>query len=196
MPALSNPRHESFCQNLLIEPSATKAYVASYPYTTYKAAAAGACKLLKSKIVRARVAELKSEIAKRVAEVAVTKALSDLREKEQRVEKLTKLAHKLDNVIKARADLYGKLPGADFKLPGHKEGIVIPVMNGAGKISAQVDVPLIREYRSILQQIREEVGPEKAEWNEEDGLQALAGALNASPLPAHEDIDVPSDTVQ
>lgn len=184
MPILSNLNHESFCQLVAKGDNATSAYRSVYGKRGYKSAGTSASKLLSDKKngIFARILEIKEEKSAEILRKTLQKVDIDFRNKEIRIQKLAEVAQKIEKTISARAELYSKLPHASFKLPGHQEGIVVPVLGPGGRISAQADVSLLREYRATLQQIAEECGPDRIAWDEDDGLKDLAKALEASPL--------------
>jgi len=182
MPELTNYKHEQVVRNLLLGKSATQSYLLVYTNASYSTAMAAVSKLIKAPKVRARIAELREEAEKKAKEQIVEKVVTDLRNKEVRISKLSELALKIESIFKSRKKLYSKLPGADFKAPGHETGLVKITLLPNGKISSEADTTLIREYKAVIQQINEECGPDRISWEEDDGLKELAAALELSPL--------------
>lgn len=62
------PKHERFCQEFILNGGLqVAAYLKAFPGVSKKAAAANACRLLRSDAVKARIAQLKAELQRRYA---------------------------------------------------------------------------------------------------------------------------------
>lgn len=86
MPALSNPKHEAFCQAYVRGQHAgngTAAYVKAFKCAP-KTAGVNACKLLKKTSITSRIAELQAQVAK-IEDDATAKAIEKLAITKERV---------------------------------------------------------------------------------------------------------------
>jgi phage terminase small subunit len=78
MPTLTNPRHERFAQEYLVDLNAAAAYRRTYPRSGVKASEVSGHQLLRNAKVAARVAELQAERGQRVG-ISADEVLRELK---------------------------------------------------------------------------------------------------------------------
>lgn len=111
MPALTNPRHERFAQELFKGTSQQKAYV----LVGYKAHESNPAKLASDKRIIARLAELSSERAK-VDAMAIEKAADALSIDKQWI--MARLKENVDRALQAEPVTVGGKPVGEYRYEG------------------------------------------------------------------------------
>jgi hypothetical protein len=166
MPVVSNNRHELFAQGLARGQKATRAYVAA-GYAE-KSARQSATRLGRNPQIRARVEELKTEMAAGVIAVEISHRNARMQVQQDLVDGLLR-------VIEARAK-----DSTLATVPGGSTGLLICEYKGKnGEVPVyRVDTALVAELRALLRQAAEEQG-QVVEERKQTGNIDIVARLNA-----------------
>jgi peptidyl-tRNA hydrolase len=174
MPALKNPRHEHFAQNVVSGLSLSAAYVsAAYRET---GASANAARLIRNGTVSARVHELQNETAAKLSQMRQER-ISSLQE---RIAGYNDRPQKLLAVIEERAVAGWNAPGAATGLLVRREHSFGSGNNQKFVAEYEVDTGLLRELRELEKQAAIELD----QWTEKSHVKMDAQVSQNSQILA------------